>query len=240
MKLKFILTLVALAALLPAQATLYTYSFSVGDVIPDAINDTPGELSDTRTISGIAVDSETGIGFITDVNVTLTISGGFNGDLYGYLVHDSGFAVLLNRVGRTSGDEFGYGNTGFSILLDDQAGTDIHLYQTVTYTLNGNGQLLGSWQPDGRETDPDAVLDTDDRTALLSSFNDLDPNGTWTLFLADLSAGGESTLVGWGLEVNVVPEPTEWALMIFGGLVGAVQVRRWWQGRRRAAEGTKS
>jgi hypothetical protein len=29
----------------------------------------------------------------------------------------------------------------------------------------------------------------DNRTALLSSFNNLDPNGTWTLFLADQSGG---------------------------------------------------
>ena len=32
--------------------------------------------------------------------MTLNLSGGWNGDLYAYLVHNSGFAVLLNRVGR--------------------------------------------------------------------------------------------------------------------------------------------
>jgi hypothetical protein len=41
---------------------------------------------------------------ITDVNVGLQLSGGWNGDLYAYLVHSSGFAVLLNRVGRGTGN----------------------------------------------------------------------------------------------------------------------------------------
>src|SRR4030095_2852575 len=43
------------------------------------------------------------------------------------------------------------------------------------------------------------------RTGLLSSFNGLNPNGEWTLFLADLSPLDTSTLVSWGLELCGLP-----------------------------------
>ena len=36
---------------------------------------------------------------------------------------------------------------------------------------------------------------------------DLDPNGEWVLFVADVSPGGVSRLVSWSLEVIRVPEP---------------------------------
>ena len=111
------------------------------------------------------------------MDVTLNISGGYNGDLYCYLTHGSGFSVLLNRVGQTSLNPGGYGDTGFAVTLSDLAATDIHNYQTVGYALNANGQLMGTWQPDGRTADPATVLDTATRSAFLSSFNTLSPNG---------------------------------------------------------------
>src|SRR6266850_2078387 len=89
-----------------SRADLVTTNWSGGfansGVIPD------GNLagwSDTRTIGGLS-------GTIADVNVSLTLSGGNNGDLYAYLVHSSGFAVLLNRVGRDGSDPFGYSGSG--------------------------------------------------------------------------------------------------------------------------------
>jgi hypothetical protein len=42
--------------------------------------------------------------------------------------------------------------------------------------------VSGTYQPDGRTTDPLTVLDTDPRMAMLSSFTGLDANVTWTLF----------------------------------------------------------
>jgi subtilisin-like proprotein convertase family protein len=58
----------------------------------------------------------------------------------------------------------------------------------------------------------------------MSVFNSMVPNGQWTLFIADLSAGGTSTLVSWGLTVVTVPEPQTWA-MVAGGL-GMLALRR--------------
>lgn len=219
MKLKIFLAVIVASVAVSARATLYTYDFTSdfanSGVIPDGNS---SGWSDTRSISGIS-------DVITDVNVRLNISGGYNGDLYGYLVHSTGYAVLLNRAGKTSGDSFGYGDAGFNITLDGQASTynkDIHLYNAATPAPTfSSGQLTGTWLEDGRNEDPADVVDTDSRTALLSSFNALSANGTWTLFLADLSAGDTSTLVSWGLDISVVPEPTTWALGIFGASAAA-------------------
>ena len=46
------------------------------------------------------------------------------------------------------------------------------------------------------------VLDTDAGTAYLSSFNGLDPNGEWILFIADMAGGDLSTLDSWGLQIS--------------------------------------
>jgi len=110
-------------------------------------------------------------------------------------------------VGQTSGNLIGYDNPGFSVVLDDAAGNqDVHLYQTFSHSYNVNGQLLDTWSSDGRNVNPSTVLDTDPRTARLASFNTLDPNGDWTLYLADVSLGGQSTVNSWGLEITAVPE----------------------------------
>lgn len=118
-------------------------------------------------------------------------------DLYAYLVHGSGFSVLLNRVGRTAGDGFGSGDAGMNVTLDDSAANgDIHLY--------GAGNIRGgaAWAADGRNVNPLNTLDTDGRSSLLNTFNGLNPNGQWTLFIADLSGGDVSTLTSWGLNIE--------------------------------------
>jgi len=226
-----VLTLATLGVSLRTEAALYQYNFNSGfangGAVPDA---NVNGWSDTRTISDITIPAPT----ILDVNVTLNISGGYNGDLYVYLAHSSGFSVLMNRVGRTSGNSFGYGDTGFNVTLDDEAATttDIHSYQTVSYSLNGNGQLTGDWRPDGRNTDPTTVLDSDGRASLLTVFNGMDPNGNWTLFVADLSSGASSTVVDWGLFIQAVPEPKYYALYCALGLLAISGVRMWRDSRR--------
>ena len=47
----------------------------------------------------------------------------------------------------------------------------------------------------------------------------MDPNGLWTLYLADVSPLGESTLVSWGLTINV-PEPGSAMLVLVGLTAG--------------------
>lgn len=199
-----------------AEAQL-TYEFNTGlphgGQIPDG---NPAGWSDTRALTGLPA------GGLLDVNVTLTVAGAYNGDLYGYLVHENRFAVLLNRVGRTLGTPFGYGDAGLSVTFDDEAAaTDIHSYQSVGgYSISGGAP----WRPDARDIDPATVLDTDLRGPFLNSFVGVDPNGDWTLFLADLSGGETSQVTAWGL-VIVVPEPGQ-AVVLLAAAIYVCGVRR--------------
>jgi subtilisin-like proprotein convertase family protein len=203
--------MLALALCASAHGGLYDFNYGVNAAIPD--NSIVG-LTDAHTVSGLNSP-------ITDLQVTLNISGGFNGDLYGYLrLNGSPLVVLVNRVGMTSGNPDGYANSGMLVTLSASAAYDIHSYQNYSPAYNGSGQVTGTWQADGR-TSP---LDTS-RTSL-SAFNGLDPNGTWTLFFADLSAGDQSTLVGWSLDITTVPEPVNVALGIFAGVFLLVLVVR--------------
>jgi hypothetical protein len=212
-----------------AHSATYTFNsgFASGGAIPDG---NPTGWSDTRTISGWSAGSQ-----ITALDVSLNVSGGFNGDLYCYLSHGSGFSVLLNRVGVSSANSFGYGDTGFAITLNDSGAFNVHSYQANGGTLNGNGQLTGTWRPDGRNIGPassGATFDSTSPSTPLSEFNNLDPNGGWTLFFADMSAGGQSTVVNWSLDITAVPEPVNGALMIFAAAgCGAVLVRTVRSGR---------
>jgi len=162
---------------------------------------------------------------IATLKVSLDIEGDFNGDLYAILSHESGaYSVLLNRVGRTSANPFGSTDHGLNVTFEDAA-ADIH---TASPSPAG---LTGTWSPDARKTDPGSTLDSDPRTAFLSAFQGIDPDGEWTLFLADLEPLGTSTLVSWGLEfepthISTVPDSGSTVCLLVFGLAGVVLTRR--------------
>jgi hypothetical protein len=204
MKLRIGLAICLAAASLAARGGIYTEGpytsgFAGGGNIPDGGT---GGWSDTRNVSDIA----SGL-IIGGVTVTFTISGGYNGDLYGYLSHDGALMPLLNRVGMGTGSSsdmtyyFGYGDSGFTgVTLADSGSINIHNY-------GGAGVPTGTYAPDSGGL------------SFSSTFGGLNPNGNWTLFLADLSnGGGQSALTGWSLEITAVPEPVNVALGIFGGI----------------------
>jgi subtilisin-like proprotein convertase family protein len=194
-----------LAALLLASATAHGAIFPSGTVniaIPDA---NPNGISSTINVSGLRPS-------ISDVNVTINVSGGFNGDLYAYLNYNGILVPLLNRVGTTTSplDPFGYSTAGFNnVTLDDAAsGGSIH------NVANPESLPTVSYTPDGGS---------------LASFNNSNPNGNWTIFFADMASGGgtsRSTLVSWSLEITAVPEPVNVALGIFAGVFGIVILAR--------------
>lgn len=186
----FLPTFSALAA---GTITPITQSWSGILGIPD--NDGVG-ASNTITLS------VTGEAQIEIIEIQVEIEGGWNGDLYAYLVHDGKISVLLNRPGRTLLNAEGSASSGMNLLFSDNATSDVHV------ALPNSGTPVGSFQPDGRTTDPLAVLDTDARTAPLSVFGNQNANGAWTLFLADQGAGEVSTLKSWTLSVSLVPEPS--------------------------------
>jgi subtilisin-like proprotein convertase family protein len=167
-------------------------------------------LATTLTVPGSQVVSS------VMVSLNLSVPGGntgWVGDLYCYVQHGSEIAVLLNRVGRTADNPDGYAD-GQSVAVtfaDGAANGDIHGYRTV---VSGNestplsGTLTGLWQPDGRTADPATVLDSSPRVSSpLSGFSGQSTDGTWTLFLADASSGGQYRLDSWSLSVQFVPVP---------------------------------
>lgn len=199
-----------------------TNTFTVNQAIPHG--STSG-LQNTQTLDFTGQQ----LYAIVDISVTLDIAGGFNGDYYAYLVHDNGFAVLLNRPGVTTSNPVGYADSGMNVTLSDSALTDIHYYQTAS---NPNGGLLtGLFADDGRNVDPETVNGTEARTALLGSFVGEDPSGQWTLFLSDLDYGEQGQLVSWGLVVTAVPEPGTCGLLALG-LAGMLGLRACKRGRK--------
>lgn len=194
-----------LVVALQAGASLFTNVFDSGfansGYVPDA---NFSGWSDTRNLSA---PEYTGFA-VLDVQVTLNVSGGWNGDLYGYLVHDSGFVVLLDRVGSSTYSPYGYGEAGF---------TNVRL-------IDGNPSYTTSIENYGGSSSAAAALSGGNYNSqggtLNTSFDGLNVSGNWTLFLADLSSGDISQVTGWTLTIEAVPEPTTYALMLVGAAFG--------------------
>jgi len=206
--------LVLLAANAGAQTvTTNFYSQTVNAVIPD---ENPNGYNTAIQVSNV-------VGTIQGISISLNITNGYNGDLYAYLVNPEGTqAILLNRTGISSSNSFGYGDAGFDIQLNAFASNNIHFYQTYSFGLNSGGQLTGTWAADGRNIDPNSPPSAFDSAATdsnLTSFFGSNPNGDWTLFIADLNGAYQSTLLNWGIEIETVPEPSTLALLAVPGVL---------------------
>jgi len=220
-----------------AQGGLYTFSSTGSQAIPDA---DPVGIANAISFTGTGLH-------VTDVSFTFNISGGWNGDLYAYLTHGSDNLVLLNRVGIGNGSgalyDFGYAGSGFNnITLRDGEYGNIHNYGGTV--LNVSPTAGGTYKPDGQAldpaSDPSLFSATGGSLTFGSQFGGANPEGTWTLFFADLSSGGNATLDSWSLAITAVPEPVNVALGIFGGvflvsLVASSRRVRNWVHRRRDA-----
>ena len=136
------------------------------------------------------------------LTVDLSVSGGYNGNLYAYLVAPNGTLVmLLNQPGATISNPFGYGGSGLNVTLSDTAAGSIQTTpETPGSVFSGTFQAAGT----------------------LGAVSGSAADGTWTLYFADVAAGGgQPILNGWSLNITAVPEPANLALIIFGvGMVG--------------------
>ena len=169
-------------------------------------------VTSTINVSGLS-------GPITSLSLNLNISGGNNGDLYAYLAYDGNVVTLLNRPG-TSSNPLGFTDAGYNVLVED-GGVDGDLNAAT-----GGSPVTGTYYADG------------DSTAFSTAFGSdpNDGNGTWTLFIADLSGGGtgsDSQLNYWLLTINgaTVPEPITWSLIIFGGGLALLYMCNVWRTR---------
>ena len=155
---------------------------------------------------------------VSGLTVSLDISGGYNGNLYAYLVAPNGTMVLLlNQPGVSLGNPFGYAGSGFNITLSDSASGSIQTTPETPGSIFGSGldyQAAGS----------------------LSGFNGSSADGAWTLFFADETAGGgQAMLNGWSLNITAVPEPANIALVIFGMSFVGFGITRYFRNSRKSA-----
>ena len=216
MKRQLVICSLALIMAWTAQGgIIYSPANNINANIPDG---SPSGWAGTATASGYLPS-------LSDISVTLNISGGYNGDLYAGLSYGGVLVPLLNRVGVSSGNPFGSDGAGMSVTLSDSGSVNIH--------AAGDGVLGGTYRADGQNIDPLSSASSFSATggsimldAVGTGFGNMNPNGTWTLFLADLSGGGQSTLVSWSLEITAVPEPVNVALGIFAGVFVVVVVVR--------------
>ncbi|HEX3988334.1 MAG TPA: hypothetical protein VHZ30_02810 [Verrucomicrobiae bacterium] len=195
-----------------ARAGIYTPDTGTGGPITSGVG-----LASTITSSGF-------LGNIGSLTVTLDISGGNNGDLYGYLSYNGVLVTILNRPGTSLSNPFGNSGSGYYVTLTDLGGANLN-------SINGTfgSQVSGTYNVNG--TAGNGSL------AFSSAYNGMDPNGVWTLYLENGVSGGDpSMLVSWSIGINAVPEPTNVAMGIFGVCAIAGRVRAGWKKSRAAAK----
>jgi hypothetical protein len=201
---------------LPAGANPITIlgSASPGAVIPD--NDLNGLAS---TINLSAPLSE-----ITGVSLTLDIAGdpnasdAYNGDYYAYLQFSTGLMVLLNQIDNPP-LPYGSPGSGFNVTLSDGN-------PNIGAAPSTAGQpLIGTFSPQGGGASTGA--------SLAGTFGGLNPNGAWTLFIADESPGGVGELASWSLDVTANTTPIPDSVSTPGLLVLGISPLVFWSLRKR-------
>lgn len=204
---------VLLTTAMNAGASLYP----VGS-IPDG---NPVGVSFTGTYDGAASGATVG-----SLTVNLSISGGYNGNLYSYLVAPNGTMVLLlNQPGATISNPFGYAGSGLNVTLTDATTIGGNPVTGIQTTAETPGQIFSG---------------TYNAAGTLGTFNNSSANGNWTLFFADTTpGGGNATLNGWSLDITAVPEPVTLALGVFGGILALAGGRQWWLKHRADRAGLK-
>ena len=182
-----------------ARATLYTEAFSTSTAIPVG-NPVGVEISETVSSSSIPAGMT-----VLGVTVGLNISGGYNGNLFAYLVAPNGSEVTLMNMPGVSQNGFGASGAGMNITLQDG---------TVS-----NPDNIANIQ---NETSSSVLSGSYNAAGSLSGFNGSLADGTWTLYFSDLgSGGGTSELNSWSLDITAVPEPVNVALIISLGLLAS-------------------
>jgi hypothetical protein len=239
MKRHILFGLVILGAVWTAPAAIYTQGTVSPTGTPSGVGTMNTTITDGNPIgiaNQIAVSSFTlGVGQTADIQVTLNVSGGVNSDLYAYLSYNGSSVVLLNRIGVSSGNAFGDSASGLNnVVLSDAGSANIHTYVS--------GALTGPYKADGNNISPLGSASTFNANGgsqtLDAAFGGMSPNGTWTLYFADVVAGGgNETLNGWSLDITAVPEPVNVALIVFGVCVAGVSVGRFYLVRGRCSTG---
>jgi hypothetical protein len=128
---------------------------------------------------------------------------------------------------------------GVVIVLDDEdrenegdfiCSAELATPEVVNFVLSGRGDFcMPVLAETARRLELVPIVDrntTKMETAFLTPLGQIDPNGSWTLFIADMEAGGTGKLTDWEVRaVATIPEPSP--VLMFG--VGCLA----WLGWRR-------
>lgn len=210
MKTKKVMLAVAAGSLLlnwsqPALANLYTFT---GPNLSDAY--TTGPISPSQLIPD---NSPVGVGYgfnfttaglnVSDITLTINLSGGFNGDMYGYLQHNGTLVELITPTTLSANAQVGSTinislASGFQAALSSATAVDL-AQGGLTFAAVGN----------------------------FNNFVGMDAAGLWTLYFADHGAGDQMTLNSFTLSMTAipVPEPQTWA-MLGGGFAVLLLFRK--------------
>jgi subtilisin-like proprotein convertase family protein len=185
---------------------LITETFTPNATIPAG---NPVGLTFVGTVSDFSAGS-----LVTGLTLELNVSGGYNGSFVISLQAPNGTSVsLLNQPGATGGNPFGYGGSGLNLTLSDAA---LNAIQSIPETPGA--VVTGTYQA------------ADSLATLYGSA----ANGNWTLYFADVNAGGGNpTLNSFSLDITAVPEPVNLALGVFAAAGLLLQGGRAWRQRCR-------
>ena len=188
-------------AALPSPPTEASQTFPVtGAAVPD-----PGVLVSTVLVDADAVGLST---FLTDVEVSTSFEHGVPQNTQLTLRSPEGTVVTLSTNNGNS-----LANTFNPTLWDDQA----DLFTTVPHLIiEGNNGLTSDHDYSVVPASPMVPEEA------MGAFYGEDPNGTWSLAVADLVAGTQGTLDNWSLVLTTgicatVPTPTRTPTIPGGG-----------------------
>ncbi len=207
-----LLALAATAALTtPAMATNFTYTGPVA--IPWAGSVGPASVYPIQF-------NVTGLGAVTDVNLTLNgLSHTFADDLEVLLRSPTGtlVALMVNAGGSAN-------FVNANITFDGQAAAALPNNNNNSNAVYSSGSYKTSTYALGP-----IISNLIDGTTL-SLFNGEGANGVWKLYIRDDTLLDSGSLTGATLSIAAaapaVPEPATWAMMIGGLALAGLQMRR--------------
>ena len=168
---------------LPASTT---FANAVGISIPDSGPASP--YPSTINITGMT-------GLVSKVTATLNnLNHAFPNDVNALLVGPAGQKIIL-----MSGSGGGHGVTNVTLTFDDAAASVLPASsQVVSGTFKPSNNGLGGNFPYPAPAGPYTQ-------SLLSTFNGMVPNGAWSLYVLDNSAGDAGNIAaGWSLAITTI------------------------------------
>jgi subtilisin-like proprotein convertase family protein len=190
----------------PAAAAVYTFS-GTPLTIQDGSQANPYPV--TILVTGIPL-GET----VVDVDVTIAD--------FSHTFPDDTAAVVGSPTGQ------------FVVLFDGPGGEGDAVNQTWVFDDAapmplpiGDPLTSGVWQPSNEYNDDlPSPVPAGPYSSSLATFNTANPNGTWSLFVADYVAGDAGTIGGWSLRITTVPEPGTAFLAGTLAIAGCLRRRR--------------